>query len=114
MADLVPLGKITIAAAGTTQLLTVNTGPQAARGIPTKTVRQLIFTADAANAGQVFLLPAGKTAAANPGSIIAVVPKGAGVAIPQGVMLAGSIALDSYCLDTDTAAQVVYACGVVG
>jgi hypothetical protein len=112
---LIPLGKFAIVA-GTTQLLTANLGPQkqSVGGVPARTVRQVIISADGANTGQIFLLPAGQKFSSNPGNVIAAFSKGATVAIPSGVMLGGSLALDSLCFDSDTGTNTVYACAVAG
>lgn len=117
---MLPLGKFTIAAAGTTQLLTANCGSQnqsslATQGvIPTKVYRYVQLQAPTSNTGNIFLLPKGNTAAANPGNILAIVPPGATVPIPPGTIARGSIALDSFCLDTDTSGSVCYGMAIVG
>jgi len=113
---LIPLGKFSIVA-GTTQLLTANLGPQ--KQVPgsaqsTKTVRQIIVSADGANTGQIFLLPAGQKFSSNPGNVLAAFSKGTTIAIPSGIMLGGALALDNLCFDADTGTNTVYAMAVVG
>lgn len=120
--NLVPLGKITVTAAGTTVLLSINCGPLGGSVVgntyspppPGNALRQIQLMADKANTGQVFLLPAGKTASANPSLILAVITPNNPAILPRGVMLANGLLPENFCLDTDTASQIVYGVGIKG
>jgi hypothetical protein len=118
---LVPLGAMTVSATGTTTLLSVNCGPLGGQvgnlndyqhpPVPGTPLRQIILTNG--NVGNAYLLPRGKTAAANPESIIAYINKGATVVIPFGQPFEGGILPENFCLDADTSATIVYGCGVL-
>lgn len=115
--NLVPLGKITITAAGTTVKLSVNCGAQAGSvttGLPGFAFRGIVLMGDKANTGQVFLLPNGKTVSSNPDQIIAVIGPSAIVPIPHGVLAASGLLPENFCLDTDTNSQIVYGYGILG
>ena len=113
-----PLGKLTVTAAGTTLSLSANCGPlgsqiggtQSNPPTPGTALREINLTADKANTGQVFLLPRGYTASANPGLILAVILPGQTVALPHGQSQFGLLP-ENFVLDTDTASQSVYGCG---
>jgi hypothetical protein len=100
-------------------LLSANCGPlQGTSGpitnynnppLPGQPLRQIILTATVAPA---VLLPRGMTLAANPGSVIAYLPAGIPVSIPQGQPFENGILPENFCLDsTDTC--VVYGCGIL-
>lgn len=116
---LVPLGAMTVSATGTTTLLSVNCGPLAGQVIspsnptpPSGTpLRQIVLTNG--SVGNAYLLPRGMTAAANPGSIIAYINKGATVVIPYGQPFEGGILPENFCLDADTASTIIYGCGIL-
>lgn len=116
---LVPLGAMTVSATGTTTSLAVNCGalggqlgaPGSGAGVPGTALRQIILTNG--SVGNAYLLPRGMTAAANPGSIIAYIPKGAVVAIPYGQPFEGGILPENFCLDADTSSTIVYGCGII-
>jgi hypothetical protein len=120
--NIVPLGRITVIAVGTTTLLSVNCGPKSGSVVGTTispprpgfAFRQIRLAADKANTGQVFLLPLGKTAAANPDTIIAVIGPGQQVSIPDGVLSASGFVPENFCLDTDLGGSVIYGCAVLG
>jgi hypothetical protein len=116
---LVPLGTLTLTAAGTTVSLAVNCGPLAGQVItqnaplplPGTPLRQVILT-NATAATNAFLLPRGMTAAGNPASILACIPGGATLAIPYGQPFEGGILPENFVLDC-SAACVVYGCGIL-
>ena len=117
---LVPLGSISVATQGTTVLLSANCGTMAG-GISTPTVpapmpgtpfRQIILTATGNDA---VLMPRGSTFTGNPGNVIAYLPKGIPVAIPQGQPFENGILPENFCIDIPAAAaSTVYGCGVLG
>ena len=113
-----PLGKLTVTAAGTTVPLSTNCGPLAggvggtvnSPATAGTSLRQVVLYPDKANTGQVFVLPKGYRASANPALIIAVVAPGIPVTLPPSGSQLGMLP-ENFVLDTDTASQVVYGCG---
>lgn len=119
--NLVPLGKFTITVGGLIQL-SLNCGPQgqqlpATTGIPAKSgraFRGFVVMADLANTGNIYILPAGKTLAANPSLIIAAIPKGTAIPVPWGVSDSSGYLPENFCFDTDTGNNLAYGYGIVG
>lgn len=117
---LVPLGKITIASAGATQLLSVNcgnyggqTGVYPTIPVPGNAWRGVEIQVDPASGGNVYLLPRGKTASANPEAIMAKIGPGGSLVFPQSTMNGVGILPENFCLDTDSSATV-YGYGTLG
>lgn len=116
---LVPLGLITLTAAGTTVSLAVNCSPlqgqtggtQASPPVSGQALRQLILTNTAAT-GIAYLLPRGQTAAANPGNVFCAIGPGQTVYIPNGHSFENGLLPENYVLDC-SAACTVYGCGVL-
>jgi len=116
---LVPLGKLTITAAGTTVLLSANCGPLGGQPItnwqnppaPGQAFRFVEIQADPSNSGNLYLLPRGKTVTANPGSIIALIGPGGSLPFPNGIMAGVGITPENFCLDTDAGSGTQYAYG---
>jgi hypothetical protein len=67
--------------------------------------------ADPGNSGNIYLLPRGKTASANPGSIMAVIGPGGFLPFPAASMLGVGFTPENFCLDTDAASGTQYAYG---
>jgi len=115
---LVPLGSLVVSVAGATVLLSANCGPLGGQtgkpntttAVPGTPLRQIILTATGNDA---VLLPRGGTLAANPGSVIAYLPKGVPVAIPYGQPFEGGILPENFCIDIPGGASTVYGCGVL-
>jgi hypothetical protein len=120
--NIIALGKLTVTAAGATLPLSTNSGSLGGSTVgstispPTsgRALREIQLFADKANTGQIFVLPRGNTAAANPGNIIAVLVPGSPVSLPRGVSDAAGMLPENFVLDTDTAGQVAYGCGFTG
>lgn len=120
--NIIPLGKLTVTAAGTTTLLSANCGSLGGSATGTtnspptsgRALREIQLFADKANTGQIFVLPRGNTVAANPGNIIAVLVPGSPVSLPRGVSHAAGMLPENFVLDTDTAGQVAYGSGFTG
>ena len=123
---LTPFGKMTVATAGTTVLLSVNCGSQQGQttvpgGQPPyvpplsgKAFRQMVIQADAGNTKNIYVLPSGKTLSANPALIIAAIAPGATVPIPNGISQSSGYLPENFCLDTDTNGNIAYGFGVAG
>lgn len=117
---IVPLGKLTVAGVGTTLNLAVNCGPLAGQvqnqgtpqviALPGTPLRQLVLTNT--GAGVAFLMPKGKTAAANPDLILAAIPSGTTLYLPNGQPFEGGFLPENYDLDC-SAACTVYGCGIL-
>lgn len=113
----VPLGKMTISAAGTTTSLAVNcgnfggsiSGPDyRTPGLPGGAAVQFTIQADPANSGNLYLMPRGKTASGNPASIMAILSPGGSITYPN-VSTGPGMQPENYALDTDGAgAQNAY------
>lgn len=122
--NIIPLGKITVATMGTTVLLSVNSGPLAGQSgpitnynnppIPGQALRQVLLSADAGNTKNVYVLPRGYTASANPGLIIAAIAPGQTIPLPHGFLGGESILPENFCVDTDTNGNILYGCGFPG
>jgi hypothetical protein len=113
--SLVPLGTITITAIGATVALSVNCGNYGGQGssgsyVPGNAWRGMEITADPGNSGNIYLLPRGKTAAANPEAIFAKIGPGGSLSFPNSSMAGVGILPENFCLDTDAAAGVGYKC----
>jgi hypothetical protein len=116
-----PLGTLTVTAPGTTTALSANCGPLgggttgtwANPPLPGSSFRGIVLQATAnTNVGNVYLMPRGSTFAANPGNVIAVIQPNATVSIPYGVLLENGLLPENFCLDADTAGNVVYGYGI--
>jgi hypothetical protein len=72
--------------------------------------------ADIANTGNLYLLPRGNTATANPGTIIAKIAPGASLPLPTGIMVGNGFVPENFCLDTDAVSgtQLAYGFGSLG
>ncbi len=117
---LVPLGTLTVSAASTTTLLSLNCGSlqgqaqgndytkPAVPGTPLRQITLINVTA----ATTAFLMPRGKTAAANPDLIIMALPPNVPVTIPQGQPFENGLLPENFCLD-GSATCTVYGCGVL-
>src|ERR1700734_3706510 len=90
-----PIGQLTIATPGTTVLLSLNIGPQSGQvnganylnpPAPGIAWRYMEIQADPGNPGNIYLLPRGKTASGNPGSILAKIGPGGSQPFPFGLM----------------------------
>ena len=118
----VPLGSITITAAGATVALSANCGPYGGQQgtdwknipVPGNAWRGMEIQADPANNGNVYLLPRGKTASANPGLIMGKIGPGGSLQFPAAVMFGVGFTPENFCLDTDGTSAVVYGYGVLG
>lgn len=115
----VPLGQMAITAAGTTTLLSVNCGPfgGAIGGSPSNPPppgaagEYFMIQAKASNTGNIILLPRGKTASANPASIMAVIPPGGSIPFPYSASGSPGLTPENFCLDTDAVSGTQYAYG---
>lgn len=112
---LVPLGAITVSATGTTTNMAVNCGPLSGQvspiGLPGQTLRQIILTSTVGNA---YLLPRGKKASDSSGAfILAYLPKGVPVSIPNGQPFEGGILPENFDLDADASNTIIYGCGIL-
>lgn len=119
---LVPLGQITVAAAGTPVSMAVNCGSLGGQtwtvpynydnppisGTP---LRQVIITNQ--GGGNIYILPRGYTASANPNFIIACIPAGVTLAIPQGQPFENGILPENFVIDADTSGAILYGCGII-
>ena len=115
--QIMPLGRITVATAGTPVRLSVNCGPLqggTSNPVPGRALRQLTLTALSTNTDIVYLLPSDNTLAANPNVIIAALLPDQTISLPNGVLLASGILPESFVLDTATSGQVVVGCGFFG
>lgn len=116
----VPLGKITVTGASTPVNLAVNCGPLGGQvqnqgtpqviALPGTPLRQLVLTN--IGDGVAFLMPKGKLAATDPGLIIAAIPSGSIIYLPNGQPFEGGFLPENYDLDC-SAACVVYGCGII-
>ena len=114
----VPLGKISITAAGSTQLLSVNCGPFGGGvpgpnylnpPVPGASADYFMVQAALANTGNLYLLPRGKTASANPGSILAQIGPGGSLPFPYSAGGGPGLTPENFCLDMDgSGTQVAY------
>lgn len=117
-----PLGILVVTAPGTTTLLSLNcgnlgggaSGSWASPPLPGSAFRGVVLQAPSnTNVGNVYLLPRGNTLAANPGTIVAIIPpNGVPVPVPYGVLLDNGMLPENFCLDTDTAGNTVYGYGI--
>lgn len=123
-----PLGKFTIAAAGTTQQLnanvkvtdatgTLSTGVPgtSTQGSPTPMkCANLKINTPISNTGNIYLLfKSGVSAVASPNAIILIIPPGQERELPI-LPTANGYVLDQLILDTDVAAQVCYVTAFIG
>ena len=116
-----PLGTLTVSAIGTTTLLSANCGTMGGSNVgtpsspplPGSAMRGIVLQANTQNVGNVYLLPAGKTFAANPESVVAYIPpSGVPVPVPYGTLLDSGLLPENFCLDADTAGNAVYGYGI--
>lgn len=117
---MVPLGLITLTGAGTTVNLAVNCGRMGGQvqnqgtpevvAIPGTPFRQLVITN--IGAGVAYLLPKGKTAAANPTLVFLAIPSGVTVYLPNGQPFEGGFLPENYDLDCSAGCSV-YGCGII-
>jgi hypothetical protein len=115
-----PLGLLTVVTPGTTTLLSANSGPMGGGvgGTPQNpplagsAMRGVVLQASVQNVGNVYLMPRGRTFAANPGDIIALIAPGAIIPVPYGVLLDNGIQPENFCLDADTGGNTVYGYGI--
>lgn len=118
--NLVPLGKCTVSAPGTTTALSANCGPLGGQvssqanplPVPGTACQQFTLQADLANAGNLYLLPRGKTFSANPEAIMAQLPPGGAITFPSGLTGPG-IAPENFVMDSDLGAGIFYGYGVL-
>jgi hypothetical protein len=119
-ANLVPLGKCTVSAPSTTTQLSVNCGPLGGQvssqanplPVPGTACQQFTLQADPGNAGNLYLLPRGMTAAANPASIMAILAPGAAITFPAGLTGPGLLP-ENFVMDTDAGSGFFYGYGVL-
>jgi len=121
---LVPLGTLTISAIGATVPLSVNCGPYGGQTelgnyVPGNAFRGFMLQASADNSGNLYLLPRGKTAAANQDLIFAVLVPGESLVFPMSGMSGIGVLPENFCLDTDAVAgegylAVAYGYGTLG
>lgn len=116
---LVPLGSLAVSTQGTTVLLSANCGPLGGQlgapgsgaGVPGTPFRQIILTATGNDA---VLMTRGSTFTGTVGNVVAYLPKGIPVAIPNGQPFEGGILPENYCIDVPAAAaSTVYGCGIL-
>ena len=115
--QIMPLGKLTVATAGTPVLLSTNCGPLAGNGVTQvagRALRGIQLTAPTSNTDILYLLPSGKTYASNPEAIMAALLPGTTLNFPFGVLLASGILPESFVLDTPTSGQTCFGCGFFG
>ena len=121
---LVPIGQITVTG-GTPVALDVNCGALGGQlqssttfqpsAVPGQALRQVILTNSAASSGgNVYLLPVGKTFAANPTLVFACIQPGQTLAIPNGQPFENGILPENFVLDSDSGkSPVVYGLGIL-
>ena len=120
--NVVPLGKLTVATAGTTIPLSTNCGPLAGQvsgtqqspNRPGQALRQIQIQADAGNTKNIYVLPRGKTLASNANEIIAALAPGQTVPIPHGISVGSGYLPENFVLDTDTNGNIAYGYGITG
>jgi hypothetical protein len=117
---IVPLGLLTLVTPGTNVNLAVNCGslggqvqdqgtPQVI-AYPGTPLRQLVLTNT--GSGTAFLMPKGKTALGNPTQILAAIPSGATIYLPNGQPFEGGFLPENYDLDCSAGCSV-YGCGII-
>jgi hypothetical protein len=119
---LIPIGKITVAVVGTPVPLSFNCGPYGGQQgtdwknppVPGMAWRFMEIQGDNDNLGNLYLLPRGKTAAGNPGSILAKIPPGGSIPFPSSVMGANGFTPENFVLDSDAVNCVAYGYGSTG
>lgn len=117
----VPFGKMSITAAGSTVLLSVNCGPfggqvanrenYLAPPVPGATAQYFVIEADVNNSGNIYLLPRGKTVASNPSSIMAQIAPGGYLPFPFAAGGGPGLQPENFCLDTDAVSGTQLAYG---
>jgi hypothetical protein len=120
--NICPLGKIVVVTPGTPVSMAINCGPLGGgvggtqQNPPTQgtALRQVILQADASNtaAKNLYILPRGYTAAANPGLIIAVLVPGQTIVLPPSGSQFGMLP-ENFVVDADpaTTTAIIYGCG---
>ena len=120
-ANLVPLGRCPVTAAGSPGQLYYNCGPLGGQtaapgsnaGVPGTAIQQ--FTLQAGNnSGNLYLLPRGKTAAGNPEAIMAILFPTGSITFPAGLGGPGLLP-ENLVMDTDAVSgtQYFYGYGVL-
>ena len=120
--SLVPIGKVTVSTPGTTVPLSINCGPYGGQAgsdwrnppVPGNAWRYCEIQSDPTSAGNLYVLPRGKTASANPEAIMAVIPIGGSIPFPTGLMSGAGILPENFVLDTDTGPSIAYGFGSLG
>ncbi len=121
---LVPLGKITVTG-GTPVALDTNCGAlggqlqssttfQPSTQVATP-LRQIILTnSSSSDAGNIYLLPVGKTFAANPNLVFACILPGQTISIPYGQPFENGILPENFVLDSDSGkSPIAYGLGIL-
>lgn len=120
--NILPLGKITVTTPGTPVSLAVNCGDlqgqtggtQSSPPVPGSPLREMVLTADSNNTTgkNIYILPRGYTASANPGLIIAALAPGQSLALPNGQSQLGMLP-ENFVVDADSGATTanLYGCG---
>lgn len=116
---IVPFGILTVASAGSTVSLAANCGPLGGQQgtdwknppVPGTSLRQIILM-NADSSATAFLLPRGSTASGNPENIMAIIPAGGIIYIPNGQPFENGILPENFVID-GSAGCVVYGCGII-
>ena len=120
---LVPLGRLTLTAAGATVPLSTNCGSYGGQQgtdwknipVPGNAWRGFYIQAAPGNSGNLYLLPRGNTASANPGAILGVIGPGGSITFPQSSMSGVGVLPENFVLDMDgTGTQLAYGWGTLG
>ena len=120
---LVPLGRLSVTVAGTTIPLSTNCGPYGGQQgtdwknipVPGNAWRGFMLQAAPGNSGNIYLLPRGKTASANPESIFGVIGPGGSLQFPQSNMTGVGVLPENFVLDMDgSGTQICYGYGTLG
>lgn len=106
----VPFGKCSITAAGTPTPLSQNCGQLqgTVAGIPGQVLVQITIQAATANTGNLYLLPRGNTASANPDAIMLELAAGGSVTLPVGLIDDNGYLPENFVLDTDAVSGTQY------
>lgn len=115
----VPIGQLAITTPGDTVPLSFNCGPYGGQQgtdwknppVPGNAWRGMEIQADPANSGNLYLLPRGKTAAGDPGSILAKIGPGGSLPFPAASMMGVGFTPENFVIDTDSSDGTQYAYG---